>query len=117
MIHGVAHQVHQRIGQRLNQVLVFFVVRFDRVLPLLASPILGNLVKDFYFIVGSFEVVLGAFLYLDGNITIVLQIFCEPDCGEMTPAELLNDDISVHQNLADMDGPGKKSDPYVKVGE
>lgn len=47
---------------------------------------------------------LGAFLYLDGDITIVLQIFGEPDCGEMTPAELLNDDISVHQNLANMDG-------------
>ena len=73
-------------------------------MPLLVSPILGNLIKDFHFIVRSFEIVLGAFLYFDGDITIVLQIFCEPDCGEMTPAELLNDDISVHQNLADMDG-------------
>ena len=95
---------HSILVQRLNQVLVLLVVRFDRIVPLLASPILGNLIKDFHFIVGSFEIMLGAFLYLDGDITIVLQIFCEPDCGEMTPAELLNDDISIHQNLANMDG-------------
>ena len=63
---------HSVLAQCLNKVLVLRVVRVHRILPLVASPVLGNLIKDFNFIVRSFEIVLGAFLYFDGDITIVL---------------------------------------------
>ena len=46
---------------------------------------------------------LGTFLDLDSDITIVLQVLCEPDCRKVTPSKLLNDDVPVHQNLAYMD--------------
>ena len=69
----------------------------------MAAPILCDLVEDFNFIVRSFQVVLGTFLHLDSNIAIILQVFSEPDCREVTPAKFLNDDVPVHQDLAHVD--------------
>ena len=49
-----------------------------------------------YLVVAGFEVVFGAFHDLDCYVGGVLEIFCEPDCGEMAPAQFLDEDVSVH---------------------
>ena len=94
---------HSILVERFHQVLVLLIVRLHRVLPLFAAPVLGNLIQNFNFIVRCFQIVLSTFLHFDGDIAIVLQVLCEPNCGKVTPAKLLNDDVSVHQNLTHMD--------------
>lgn len=49
-----------------------------------------------YLVVAGFEVVFGAFHDLDCHVGGVLEIFREPDCGEMAPAQFLDEDVSVH---------------------
>lgn len=46
---------------------------------------------------------LGTFLNLDCNIRIVFEIFCKPNCAEMSPTKFLDNHISVNQYLTYMD--------------
>lgn len=46
---------------------------------------------------------LGTFLNLDGDVAVVLKILGKPDGGEVSPAELLNDDVAIDQNFPDVD--------------
>jgi hypothetical protein len=43
--------------------------------------------------------VLGTFLHLNGHIRVEFKIFGKPDCAEMPPTELLNNDIPVEQDF------------------
>ena len=67
--------------------------------PALALPVRGNLVQNLYFVVRRLQVVLGTLLHLDGHIRVELKILGEPDCAEVAPAELLNNDIPVEQDF------------------
>lgn len=46
---------------------------------------------------------LSTLLNLDGDVAIVLEVLGEPDGREVAPAELLNDDVAIEKDLADMD--------------
>ena len=45
-----------------------------------------------------------ALLNLHGDIAVVFEIFCEPNRGKMTPAELLDDHVSIEENFPDVNG-------------
>ena len=60
------------------------------------------MIQNFDLIVRGFQIVLGRFLNFDRDITIVFQVLGQPDCGKVAPAELLNDDIPIHQDLSHM---------------
>lgn len=57
-----------------------------------------------YLIVSSLQVVRGTLLNFQRHIGIVLEILGQPHCREVTPSQLLNDDISLEEDLANMDG-------------
>lgn len=78
-----------------HQVLISLVVISNRSSPFIGFPILGDLIKNIYLIVSSFNVVLSTLLHFQGYIAIKLKILCQPNSGEMSPSKFLNDDISV----------------------
>jgi len=85
-----------------QQILVVFVVFLNRPFPLLRFPVFGNLVQNIYFVIGSFNVVLGTLLNFESYVRVELQVFRKPNCGEMTPAEFLNNYISIQKNFSDV---------------
>lgn len=46
-----------------------------------------------------------ALLHFDGDVGVVLEVSGQPDGGEVPPAELLHDDISVHQHFTGVSRP------------
>ena len=95
---------HAILVQRVHEGLVLRVVCLDRLLPSFTSPVFGNFVEDFDLIVGGFEVVLCALLHLNGHIGVEFEVLGQPYCREMAPSQLLNDDIAIKQDLANMYG-------------
>jgi hypothetical protein len=83
--------------------LIILVVLANRVSPLFSSPILGDLVQNINFVISCFYVVLGTLLNLQGNVAVELEILGQPDGREVTPTQFLDNDISIKQDLADMD--------------
>lgn len=79
-----------------KQVSISFVVLADRNLPFFRFPVLGHLIEDVDFIVSSLNVMLRTLLHLEGDVRVVLEILRQPHGGEVTPTELLNDDISIN---------------------
>ena len=65
---------HSILVKRFHQVLIALVVRLDGVVPILAAPVLRDLVEDLDLIVCRFKVMLCTFLHLDGNVAIILQV-------------------------------------------
>jgi len=45
---------------------------------------------------------LRALLHFDSYVTIVLEILRQPDGREVTPSELLDDNIAIEENLTDV---------------
>ena len=95
---------HTVLRNSTHEMPIILVILSDGVRPLLSSPILGDLVKDIHFIVGCFDVVLGTFLHLQGNVAVEFEILGQPDSGEVSPTEFLDDYIPVKQDLSNMDG-------------
>ena len=62
------------------------VVAMDRLLPLVASPLRCEFLQNLDLVVGRFQVMLSWFLDLEGYVGIVLEVFAEPDRGEVSPA-------------------------------
>lgn len=83
---------------------VVLIVIFDWFLPLRCLPVLCDLVKNVYLIVGGFHIVLGTLLDLQGNITIILKILSQPNSRKVTPSKFLNDHVSIQKNFTDMNG-------------
>jgi hypothetical protein len=48
--------------------------------------------------------VLGALHDLDGDVGGVLEVLGEPDGGEVSPAELLDEDVPVDEDFPDVAG-------------
>ncbi len=48
------------------------------------TPLL-HLLQDFYFVKGSLHIVRGALLDLHCHVGVILEVFAEPDSGEVTP--------------------------------
>jgi len=94
---------HAKLVEARLEVWIVFVVALDTLGPLFGLPVLSHLVEDIDFIVCSLYVVLGTLLDFQGNVRVVLEILSEPNSREVAPAELLDDDIAVHQDLADVD--------------
>lgn len=59
-------------------------------------------VKDFDFVVRRLLVVRGAFLNFQSHVSIVMRVPGEPDCRKVAPAELLNDDVPVDHDFANV---------------
>ena len=38
------------------------------------------------------------------HVVVVLEVAGQPDCGEMAPAQFLDQDVPVHEHLSDMAG-------------
>lgn len=62
-----------------------------------------DLLKDFDLIKSCFHVMRTTLLNFDGNISIVLEVFAEPDCREMSPTKFLDHNVSANENLTDVD--------------
>ena len=76
------------------------LVLFDRFDPLRVLHILGYFLQYLDLIVGCVDVVWGAFHDFDGDIILILEIPCQPNSGEVSPAQLLYEHIPVEQHLA-----------------
>jgi hypothetical protein len=63
---------------------------------------LGDFLKDFNFVVGGFQVVRGAFHDFDSDVVSILEVFGEPDSGEVSPSEFLDKNVSVDEDLTDV---------------
>lgn len=85
-----------------HQIRVIFIAILNRLLPLDRLPISGYLMQDIHFVVGGFEIVLRTLLDFDRNVAVIFEIFRKPDSREMAPAQLLDDNVSVDENLAYM---------------
>lgn len=96
------HAVAIVASDALELLRVLFIVVLERVKPLLFHPIRGALIENFHFIKSSFQVLGRTSLDLDGYICVVLDVFREPHSGEVTPSELLDDDVASDQHLANM---------------
>lgn len=86
-----------------HKVLVILVIVLDRFFPPFGFPIGGYLVENIYLVIGGFNVVLRTLLHFKCYIAVVSKIFCQPNSRKMTPTEFLNNNISVKQNLSNMD--------------
>ena len=76
------------------------VVLFERVEPLWFHPVAGDLIEDFNLVKGGNEVVARRSLNFQRNIRVILDVLGEPDSRKVTPAQLLDDQISIDQNLS-----------------
>lgn len=65
---------HSILVKTLLQLRIVVVVLTDRLRPLTGLPIGSYLVKDFNFVVSSFQVVLSTFLDLDCHVAVELEI-------------------------------------------
>ena len=81
--------------------VVLVIVRY-RLMPSLALPVLGYLVEDLYFIVSGFQIMLCALLNLDRYVAVVFEIFGQPDCRKVAPTELLDNNVAVKQDFANV---------------
>ncbi len=61
---------------------------------------LRHCLQDLNFIIGGLQVVRSTFLYFQGNICVVLEVFAEPDCGEVAPSDFLYDYITIYDDLS-----------------
>lgn len=95
------HSVLLKAGLKLRIILIVIV---NRLLPLWGLPIGGYLVQDFDFIISGLQIMLCALLDFHCNITIVFEIFCEPDGRKMTPTEFLNYYVSIEKDFSNMNG-------------
>ena len=57
-----------------------------------------------YLVVRSLQVVRGAFHDLDCSVVSVFEVLGQPDCRKMSPAQFLDEHVTVDQNLSDMAG-------------
>lgn len=88
--------------KRSHQIVIIFIEVFYRLSPLFGLPVGSHLVQNVHFVVCSFKVVLGAFLHFDRHVAVVFEIFSEPHGRKVTPTELLNYNVPVDENLADV---------------
>lgn len=58
-----------------HQMLISFVIISDRLTPFFCLPIFSNLIKNVYFIISCFNVVLSTLLNFQCNIAVVFEIF------------------------------------------
>jgi|Laugresu1bdmlbdd_1035124.scaffolds.fasta_scaffold10376_1 hypothetical protein len=93
---------HPVLFEARLELRVILVVRLSGLLPFLCLPVRGDLIENFNLIIGSFEIMLSALLHFHCYIAIVLEVLSQPDCGEMAPAELLNDNVSVDEDFTHM---------------
>ena len=61
-----------------------------------------DFLENLHFIVGSFEVLRSALLYFQSDIGVVLEILGKPNCGEVPPAEFLNNCVAVEEDFANV---------------
>ena len=73
----------------------FGVSLFEGLGPVRVVDFASHFLQDFDFVIGSFEIMRSAFLNFECYVGVILEIFSEPDCGEVAPAEFLDDDISI----------------------
>lgn len=78
---------------------VFLVVALQGLKPLRLHPVRASLVENLHLVEGRFKVVGRGALDLEGNISVIVHILGEPDCREVAPAELLDDHISLNEDL------------------
>jgi hypothetical protein len=67
--------------------------------PFLFHRMFRGFLQKLNLIICGLKVVRRRFLDLDCYVSIVLEIFGQPDGRKMPPAQLLDDNISVHQNF------------------
>ena len=79
---------------------LLLVVLFERVEPFWLHPVAGHLIQYFNFIKGRDEIVTGRSLNFQRYIRVILYVLSKPDGREMTPAQLLNDQIAIDEHLS-----------------
>ena len=70
--------------------------------PIWVGGILCNFLKDFYFIVSSFDEFRRGLLDLDRDEGISFEVLCEPGCAKEAPAYSLNQNISFIKKFTNM---------------
>jgi len=84
-----------------NLVLMALVVLGQRREPLWMLDVLCYHIQDLDLVVGGYLVAWCALLDLQGHVGIlVLHVLGQPHRGELAPAELLHDDVSIDEYLA-----------------
>jgi len=88
------------VSSHILQLFWFLVVvLFKRVEPFWFHPVAGDLVENFHFIESGDEVMAGRSLNFQRNIRVILDIFGQPYGRKVTPSQLLDDQVSVNQDL------------------
>ena len=99
---GVQQVEHMRVIPIKSSLVRFVIMKW--IDPLGVVGFIGDFLENLDFIVRGFEIVGRAFHDLDGNVVLVLEVFCEPDGWEVAPAEFLYQDVTVDEDLAHVAG-------------
>lgn len=75
-----------------------------RSLPAWVSMVFLYFLQDLDFVEGGLHIMWAALLNFDGHIGVVFEVLAQPHCGEMAPAQLLDDDVAVDEDFADVHG-------------
>ena len=80
----------------------FCIVALQRIQPLWLHPIRRTLIENFNFVKSSLQILRSTSLNFDSYISIIFDIFGQPNRGEMTPTQFLNDDVPIDHHLSNM---------------
>lgn len=58
--------------------------------------------ENFDLVIRRLQVVRSRLLNLEGYVVVILEVFCEPHCRKVSPAELLDDHIAIYDDFSDM---------------
>ena len=86
----------------LQLLWLFGVVGLERIEPLFFHPVRGALVENLYFVKGRLKVLRRAPLDLESNVSVIVDILGQPHGREVAPAKLLDDHVSLDEDLADV---------------
>ena len=63
---------------------------------------LRNFLQNFNLVIRSIKIMRGWFHDFYCHIGAEFEIFCKPNCREVSPAELLNEHVSINEDLSNM---------------
>ena len=75
-----------------------------RLNPLGVICFIGDFLENFNLIIGGLKIMGRTFHDFNSNVVPVLEIFSEPNCRKVAPAQFLHQDVSVDEDLANMAG-------------
>lgn len=88
----------------MNFLRFFIFVLADRLNPFRRVRKLGDFLQNLNFVIGGVEIVRCWLHNLNSNISPVFKILGQPNSGEVTPSEFLNQDVPVDQYLSNVAG-------------